>query len=536
MHRVATAWGLAILLLAARGEAQDDRLLKHTVSDRIPLAPGVVHEITNEQRPGGALIFESLTVEPAEFRGSLDMIFAREGETSTLDKLLRESAAIAGFGLAANDGVVVIANGRLMNWPVEGPCLVIDPEGTARLIDMRDAALSVLAVDDTTTVAMQIGREHAPGAGARYIPGPMRSAELARWIGAEDVPFIALPPEGGDDPLSLESILGRGGNTTLRFDALNSRQVDIASSGGLLVVPKSFATMITPRTEALAVHVTIPPDADSVRFAMRVGNWLIRNREDVPSTRTDDAESLARNALVCSADTGRLMAISTPRDQRGEFGATRAEFLEYAHSMRATDAVEFPPGDAMIHAGTATTKGLRGDRAAAGMLAVLPRPWRLSVGRGGMQRIPMMGFAFEGAREIPAHPYRALWDMRTSGGTDLTSIWAAKFTEDGVNDAVLLLRRRAKIGAIDIIHAERAGFSPQMNVKSARFYVRDGPDKDWVLAGEFDNASPRPRQRVVLAEPQLATQIRLEVLEPTFIPESDTMRVAEIIVWGEEAQ
>jgi hypothetical protein len=535
VKRETAAWGLAIALMTGHGSAQEERLMKHTVSDRVPLAPGVVHERTNEQRPGGAMILESLSVEPAEFRGSLDMVFSRDGETSSLDKMLRESAALAGFGFATRDSTVVIANGRLMNWPIEGPCLVIDPEGTARLIGLRDQSFSVLGIDDSTTIAMQIGREPAPGAAARYIPGPLKSPELPRWIGAEDVPFIALPPEGGTDPLSLESILGSGGEVPLRFEAMASRQIDIAANGGLLVVPKSFVEKFPPRLAQLEVHVTIPPDADSVRFAMRAGYWLMRNREDIPSTRTDDGESLARNALVCSADTGRLVVISSPRDERGEFGATRAELLEYARSMRGTDAVEFPPGDSMLHPG-AMAKGLRADREATGMLAILPRPWRLSVGGGGLQRIAMMGFAFEGVREIPAHPYRALWDMRTSGGADLSSVWAAKFTKDGVNDAVLLLRRRARIGAIDIIHAERAGFSPEMNVKSARFYVRDGPDKDWVLAGEFDNATPRPRQRVVLAEPQWATQIRLEVIEPNFIPGADTMRVAEVIVWGEELQ
>lgn len=535
MRRDVAAWALIAALLTGHVAAQGERLLKHTVSDRVPLAPGVLHERTNEQRPGGAQIFESLIVEPGEFRGSLDVVFSRDGETSSLDRMLRESAATAGFGFATRNSTVVIANGRLMNWPVEGPCLVIDPEGTARLIELRDQALSVLTVDDTTTASMQIGREPASGAASRYIPGPIKSSELPRWIGADDVPFIALPPEGGSDPLSLEGILGTGGSTRLRFEPMTSRQVDIAANGGLLVVPKSISDSFPTRLDALDVQVSIPSEADSVRFAMRVGNWMMRDREAVPSNRMDDAESLARNALLVSADTGRLVAISSPMDERGEFGATRGELIEYARSMRATDAVEFPPGDAMIHPGS-LAKGQRADREAASLLAVLPRPWRLSVGGGGMQRIAMMGFAFEGAPEIPAHPYRALWDMRTSGGTDLSSIWAAKFTADGPNDAVILLQRRALIGAIDIIHAERAGFSPQMNVKSARFHVRDGPDKEWVLAGEFDNDSPRPRQRVVLAEPQMATQIRLEVIEPNFIPGADTMRAAEIIVWGEEPQ
>jgi len=88
------------------------------------------------------------------------------------------------------------------------------------------------------------------------------------------------------------------------------------------------------------------------------------------------------------------------------------------------------------------------------------------------------------------------------------------------------------LAAIDIVHAESAGFSPRLNVATLVVEGRMRASDEWRVLAKVEYDQPVARDRIVLDEPSDLEWIRMTAPRPNFLAGGDTARIAEVVFWG----
>ncbi|HMZ52776.1 MAG TPA: hypothetical protein PK988_10955, partial [Candidatus Sumerlaeota bacterium] len=137
----------------------------------------------------------------------------------------------------------------------------------------------------------------------------------------------------------------------------------------------------------------------------------------------------------------------------------------------------------------------------------------------------------------------ALTDLCSAPSPDLTQFWAVPFVrtdslaslQDDPNTLLIALPKPTRVGALEIVNAEAVGFSPQFDLKHFRILGRAKKDAAWQLLKEKDAELPAARYLVPLDNAPTLLEVRLQIVEPNFLPQGDVARISELIVWGTEA-
>lgn len=534
--RVALRPAVAVLLLLAATSPPGvpaQEVLRERTSDSVEVAPGVRVERSVEARRNSTLAVELLSFNPATFGGSLQAIRNPDGSPVLLGRALVSGDAIGVYGLPSDAATVVLADGRLANWPVEGAALMVESEGSVVLEHVSPLAAPSIEVAPGVVLPLAIGTVYPVVAGgARILPGPIAGADTARLASPGDEAWVLVGEKPRAPWIEPAAQGGAGRSVVLPAEPLGSPPRDVREFEALLVFPRAGASPgggASGRT--FTGRLELPEEVAAARIVVRTGEWLLR---DTAPVGLPPGETAPRRAIGIDASKGAISFVAVPQDIR-QPGATRAELVTALREAGITDAVELPPGPPLLLV-PGQAQGLGREREGTGaelVLALSRRVHRTGPGYG-YERIRTTDRVMSGLEEIRSHPYAALSDARLDGGSRLDGVWAAKFSREpgAANEAILLLARRAQVGAIDLVHASRAGFSPSLNLRRARIYLSEGAGKPWMLVGEVDNQRPIPRQRIDISPPVPAAQVKIEILDPAFLPGADTVRLAEFVVWG----
>ena len=525
----------ALLLLAAPPPPgpRAQEVLREKTSDSVEVAPGVRVERSVEARRNSILAIEFLAFDPGTFGGSLQVSREQDGAPVQLGRAVVANDAIGVYGLPADSATLVLADGRLEHWPAEGAALVIESDGAVVLAEIAPLAAPSIEAAPGVVLPLAVGRETPlPTGGARILPGPIAGADTARLASPGDEAWVLVGERSRSPWLEPGPHGGAGRTVKLRAEPLGSPPRDIREFEALLVFPRSGDQAVGGEPErTFTARLELPEELASARIVVRAGEWLLRRTAPVELPTGDAAP---RRAIGIDDSTGRVFLVAVPDGIR-QPGATRAELVTALREAGVTDAVELPQGPPLLLVpGQAQGLGRERENSGAELVLALSRRVHRTGPGYGFERVRTMGRVISGIAEVRAHPYSALSDSRLDAGGRLDGIWAAKFSREpgASNDAILLLTRRTQVGAIDLVHASRAGFSPSLNLRRARIHLSEGAGKPWKLVAEIDNPRPVPRQRIEISPPVPASQVKIEVLDPAFQPGADTVRLAEVVVWG----
>lgn len=500
----------AALLLAASAHAQE--VTSTARRDTAGLSPGVQAETVSWQSARGRAEAPGIAIRPAQHRG--DVRLAIEPEAVLLEKLAEEEGTLAVVGLGNDPSRVAVAERRVRMWPPTDPTLVLWPEGTASLRDLSGVAPAEVTMG-TARHPLRIGG----GEGRRLLCGPLTQDDVRRAIVPGEVALrLSRDREAVDDALFRA-------DEPIAFLCAPWRSAeDIAPEEAALFLPAEEAAALA----AVQVRVPIPEELRLAEALVPVARWLRRDGVDLA------ADASLANRLFVARDPaeGTMRFLSVPYDGRSAGTIETAEVLRQAFAREFSEVAEFDTADGAVFVpGRTVAEGYARPSARLALLVTTEKPPLLLDDGRVFRRLAPQGFN-TAAATTPSHPLGAMADLRSEPAPDLRHFAAAR-SEDGTPITLrVTLAGAPRIGAVDIIHAEAAGFSPQLDLRAFRIESRAPGATGWTTVADVDNPRPVPRQRVILRGGPVCDELRLVITEPNFLPAGDTARIADFIVWG----
>lgn len=520
---------LLIALLPARVEGQD--VVPQDVRDRHTITPGLVYERHDRSVRHGRTIIETIELDPLRFFGSLEWREASAVTPIPMRDAAPANAARSVFAFGLEKSAMIANRGALRRWPPEGPVLLRFPEGTLVLEELPTEPFHY-AFDEGTSGTLRIGLEAIRLEQATLIPGPCEAESLR-----------AAVPRG----MQARRITIEGSVSDALWSAMISRSVlelpsgtpmegfqPLAGNEAILLFPT--ATEVPEEGSVLRISGYLPLLYELAEQVVATGPWLRRGGRELTSGLSD--EDATRNAFALDAFSGRAWFLTAPFEGRGQVAATDEDWAAFAQRKGATDMVLLDEGAPALVAdlGSAAWRDVRGRQPAVTMLLFREESAARhgNARTGAWKRVGIESFGLQ-PPELLAHPKSALADLRVLPGGAADGFWSGRIDRGKPESAMLdvMLAGRVRVRGIEFLHAELAGFSPDWNLKGAIIHARDRPTDPWTRVAEFSSDSPRPRQRILFPLPPLATQLRIEITEPSFVSGGDMARLAEIIVWEE---
>jgi hypothetical protein len=503
------AFAAAALLAATIAPAQ--QVTSTARRDTTGHSAGVQAETVSWQSARGRAEAPGIVVRPAQHVGDVRLLLS--AEPLLLEKLATERGTLAIVGLG-NDARVAIADRRLRAWPPADPTLVLWPEGTASLRD-----LGALAPAEILLGAARHPLRIGDGDGRRLLCGPLPADDVRRAIIPGEV-VLRLSREGG----AVDEALFRAEEPVAFLCAPWRSAEDIRAEEAALYLPAEEAAALA----AVQVRVPIPEELRLAEALVPLARWVRRGGADLP------ADASLANRLFVARDpaAGTLRFLSVPYDGRSAGTIGTGEVLRQAFAPEFSEVAEFPTADGAVWIpGRTTAEGYARPSARLALLVTSEKPPLLLEDGRVFRRLAPKGFA-TGAETTPSHPLSAMADLRSEMAPDLRHFAAVRRADGSPITIRITLSGAPRIGAVDIIHAEAAGFSPELGLRAFRIEARAPAATTWTTVAEVANAHPLPRQRVIPRGGPVCDELRLVITEPNFLPSGDTARIAELILWG----
>lgn len=448
-------------------------------------------------------------------------------------------------GLSRSPGIrgMRYQDGRLFAWPADGTQMVLTAEGCAEFGPVNSGS-AWLTIDGTTsmTLASVNGVAPLPGGAPVLYTGNLEatSAPAAFWT-KTSVALPLNPRRSGQDPhgMLVESRLDRA---FLPGALIPGEEVATTNRQAVLL----FAPPVPPIIEKavrenrpITITVDLPARLRLARSVAPVGSVFLKGGGEV---ETEGSTSL----IASNCSTRKLLFMSLPDDTTGMKPIPRADMLKFLAKEGFTDAAWIPSRLPLF---LPRVKNARDSRKASAVparlaMAVLPSVAKLEVPgeQDGLFRV--LGVRIEGTgKEFDRNGTRALQDERVSSSPFLTEFWAIptpsfrstdiKVGREEAPALKLTLPRSMGVSAIEIVHAEAVGFSPEFDLKGYRILGRDKATDQFRTLLEVKHEKPVARERLELDLGRIR-ELRIEIDEANFIPAGDVARIAEIILWSRE--
>ena len=240
----------------------------------------------------------------------------------------------------------------------------------------------------------------------------------------------------------------------------------------------------------------------------------------------------ARLALALDRSGNVLSIFAVDRKGFSREGMTLENFANYLAGEGIYDAVALPDGDdavLMLPDGrvNATAAGVEQPAAACLCISESPSPTGKAVNL--LRKFPAMITA-SGAE--PGNPPEAIKD----GSYGETSLYNNYWEHTGDNDSdakgfSIDLQRPYPVKALEFFFAEEAGFSPHFNWREFTVYYHRG-NENRIKKFVVKNPEGLPSKYIPLPMQEKVRHIRVVVNEPSSFEQSDSVRLAEMAVWG----
>ncbi|MBI5153613.1 hypothetical protein HZA57_00115 [Candidatus Poribacteria bacterium] len=536
----------ALVLLSARANAEQEGVLLQAEEVRRSVESGVTAAEFRRVTPRGLVTGQWLEVD-ARVPGIVARVqTARQGiwGSSTFAGFAEGAESLAGFALAFEPGVtetpppqgLLFTDGAVWSWPGTGPGLVLRADGSFDVAELSGAGPGTITLDSGTTATLA-NVNGGPTQGAfSLVSGPFSGASRAgsAWpAGAIALPLRPSPENRAparamwDEWLTPEERRWTPG-TPMPLNRLNMQAGEWA-----LAASEGYWTAMADalrRARHLTIHVPLAGEVALSLGAVQGEGWLLRDGV----VAAEDASTAAPVRSVLATDvTGRsLFVVDFGDTRRGRLPVTRADLAELLLDHGAADAVELPvrASHRLLWNRDAGTV----DRDLAGVpvravLAISRGERALPLAEGNAAHPIGIAFATGSNATAALNGPAALHDGRSGPDPAAGQFWAAI----GPAWFEVRLESLSNVGAMDLVHAEAAGFSPEFDLRGFRLLARPDSSVEWTTIAERHHGTPLARERMVLRPPIEAGELRLEVTEPNFLPGGTTARLAEVQVWGE---
>lgn len=443
-----------------------------------------------------------------------------------------------------------ISEGRIHSWPGQGPHLLFRPEGGVDL-HLPEPDTGTISFDDGTTIPLVSIN------GALPRPGRDEAALYTGILNAGSLPVTEWPADTMALVLStrligtdINRLLFSGHEEEMPFRGgrfLERNLIRTSSSEGVLLFSPPLSEQLSERLRSnprLNITIGLDQRVQQAAAVVPAGNWIVRGGEIVGEP---NELKFLQNALAVDLVRRRLLLMAPLEDSRGGAGIPIDQFARfladegYQHGFELGGRVPslLSPLDGSSHARRA---GRIQTRMA---MVVAPAPPTMKVPDVDGDLFRITGVTVEGTRaEFLLNSPGRLVDERVAFSPSLEHFWAARLPqlsgwhpagrEPGPVAIRFIMPRTIPIRAMELVHAEIAGFSPEFNLKGYRVWGRDRSQDPWVLLADIRHENPIDRERLVFTGPSRISEIRLEILEPNFMAGGDTARLAEVFFWGPE--
>lgn len=444
------------------------------------------------------------------------------------------------------------SKGRLYSWPGgDARHLFILPEGNLEL-RAPVAGGGLLTFDDGTSMTLRSINGSLPqiSGEASVYTGTLSSGEppAATWPGDILVAIIE-PRVTNANPHDLFVAGGDGGKER------RLRVLGIARRGDFSVKPNQAALLIrqpVPQqvmdrlltSMPLVVSIDLPAEDRLADTIVPLGE-VIMHEGMLQGRFTEPA--IVQNALAIDAASRRLVMISPSKRRARGVGVPADKLKQFLEELGYGEAVILPDRFPLLIANMKETDDER-DAANAPVrlaLAFTNRTSTLTMPERDTNLFRVRGVVLEGTRrEFRGNLTRSLRDEKLAIEGDLGQFWATTFEtvtdasgqqgSDNPNSIRLVLPKPVRIGALELLHVEAAGFSPEFNVKHFRVLGREKSTALWRELADVNHGAPVPRDRILFPETPLLSELRIQIIEPSFLPGGNVARLSELYLWSTE--
>jgi hypothetical protein len=538
----APVWGQEILDVRERVRRQD-------------LSSGISHGTHSFLGNNLSAEFDYLELRLSHPKVSVTAAVPLEGPTSSapLWKLAQSSGAVAAMGWELAPSLeerqslpgMSMTQGKLFAWPPEGPQVVFHHEGGIDITALEPGAAKAVFDDGTELPILSINGDLPRRSGeAAIYTGTLSGTQMPATTWPEDLQVSVLEStEAGADPHALfldtewrsRKFLPRAAVPRIAFQSSQSQAV-LLLRGPLSEEWQRRLAECTP----LRVDVQLDRRAQLAQAVLPAGRMLMQDGIAAEGANL----RLVANAVALDRQRNRVLLIST-----GErVGRRRQVPVDGVSSFLLnegyTDLMELPERTPLLLVPGSPSTSAAGSAHVRLALAVLPERPSLSLPTtaGDLERL-FPGIVEGTRREFMANRPGASVDERLAFEPGLGHFWGASFQEvrselaasPGVNPNGIrfVFGQGVSLHAVELIHAEAAGFSPQFDLKQFRLVGRLTPEEPWRVLAEVNHEAPQARERIVLEDAPILREVRLEVLTPSFLPGGSAMRLVEAVFWGE---
>lgn len=546
------------LLLAAAAPAQRSGVEDYSSLQRRGISAGIKSGTASFQGDRGITDILFVEAELSMPLVSVDVLFpgADPHLSPTLETLAGSvrglsAMAIEPAGLAGARTGLRMAAGRLYAWPPDdGVHLLLQPEGAFRLAEPMPGRGSIDFDGGTSMTLVSVNGRFPSRAGeAAVYTGRLRAGELpvASWTG-NPVAIVLEPMQRGADP---HAMLLPNDALDRRFRAMRTESRSTLSTNVgeavLIVQPPMDERLaeVVRRREMLTITVQLPPRERLAGAIIPIPTPAVRG--GVPSPELSAAR-IVRNALAFDESGQRLILISPSRERARGNGIPLGRLVSFLASEKYSNIVLLDDSRDLL---VPRLEDSRDQREAAltpvrGALVLRAAAPTMEVAGSDATLHRLRAVVVQGTRrEFPANMPRALRDERLMQQPALDSFWATvmepynpdvQTRTENPNALLFVLPRAMPVAAIELVHAEAAGFSPQFNLRAWRLMGRERRDLPWRELLVVRHNNPVPRERVEIPGNPRVIELRMEILDASFLPAGNVARLAEVFLWSTEPE
>lgn len=459
--------------------------------------------------------------------------------------------ALEPAGLGDSRDALRTGGGRLYAWPPDGGLhLMLQPEGAFRL-GIPEPGRGVIDFDNGTSMTLVSvnGRFPTRSGEAAVYTGLLRAGELpvASWIG-NPVAIVLEPMQRGADPHAMflpnESL-----DRQFRAMGTESRGTISTSTGqAVLIVQPPLETglaEIVRQRGMLTITVELPLRESLAAGITPVSTPAVLN--GIPSPDFSSAQ-VVRNALAFDDAGQKLILISPSRERARGFGIPLGRLVEFLSEGEFTNLLLLDDSRDLLVPRMDSTRDFREAAITPVRAAIALRPEAPTMEIVGVDANlhRLRSVIVQGTRrEFPANRPGALRDENLVQQPGLDNFWAVptepydpelQTRTENPNALLFVLPRPMPVAAIELVHAEAAGFSPQFNLRGWRLLGRERRDVAWRELAVIRHDEPIPRERAFIEGTPNLIELRLEILEPSFLPAGNVARLAEVFLWSTEPE
>ncbi|CAN5448576.1 hypothetical protein BH09SUM1_BH09SUM1_06040 [soil metagenome] len=547
--KFASIWAASVLCaalsLASIAAAQDaPGVVDYRESNSVTIAPGVERGSYNFSTQEYTTVVNYTTVQLLNPGVIVEPLLPARGPNTfmPLQSLAESGGAPVAvmsldltppFGQSAGLQGLRMANGKLYSWPPHGAHLILQSDGTASFAELPENFATIRFSDGTLLPLGSLNGPVVPGARkASLYTGSLSSGDsiLAELRGSTAI--VILKPEDGNDPHAMFLEAGDKNRRLIPERITDGNLLAIDTNEAALVLPAPVDPALLERLRAkapLEITINLDPAVQFARAAVPVGARFLHD-----STITEDAPATVRNGIALDAE-GRRMRAFTTATTRGSGAADTKKLSEFLVKEGFTEAVALDDRLPMLTPDWKARDQFRDAGMAPTRLALVIRQGTAVVAAPDLDKkiSRIAGVVMDGTRrEFPVNQPSSLGDGRQSPGGGLDQFWASPIKKDQPAVITMLLPKPQPVAAVELIHAEAVGFSPQFDLREFKISGRLKANGAWTPLASINHPQPVGRERVVLPGSPSVQELRLEIVTPSFLPGGDVARIAEIILWA----